>query len=195
MRITPEHPEYKKIQDEAFLMLLDGKLRSHTEIVKFLEPYSPPEPPPPPPPPRRGRGEERSCSWSARRSSPEEAWTQAQERFGRRTCACSRQRPRQKRQRLRRQPLPQSMPPGGKQKRCPVPGEKGCACEAKSSSQEAGGEETCAKESSPKKNAPAEEGQKEVSPFLSGLLRRCSSQEFPHENQCCATAGRPGHPV
>ncbi|HLK53878.1 MAG TPA: CCA tRNA nucleotidyltransferase [Candidatus Angelobacter sp.] len=56
MRITPEHPEYKKIQDEAFLMLLDGKLRSHTEIVKFLEPYSPPEPPPPPPPPRRGRG-------------------------------------------------------------------------------------------------------------------------------------------
>jgi tRNA nucleotidyltransferase (CCA-adding enzyme) len=55
MRITPEHPEYKKILDEAFLMLLDGKLRSHTEIVKFLEPYSPPEPPPPPPPPRRGR--------------------------------------------------------------------------------------------------------------------------------------------
>jgi tRNA nucleotidyltransferase (CCA-adding enzyme) len=55
MRITPEHPEYKKILDEAFLMLLDGKLRSQTEIVKFLEPYSPPEPPPPPPPPRRGR--------------------------------------------------------------------------------------------------------------------------------------------
>src|SRR5262249_35156114 len=56
MRITPEHPEYKKIQDEAFLLLLDSKLRSHSEIVKFLEPYSPPEPPPPPPPPRRGRG-------------------------------------------------------------------------------------------------------------------------------------------
>src|SRR6185437_10047622 len=55
MRITPEHPEYKKILDEAFLLLLDGKLRSHNEIVKFLEPYSPPEPPPPPPPVRRGR--------------------------------------------------------------------------------------------------------------------------------------------
>lgn len=54
LRITPEHPEWKKIQDEAFLLLLDGKLRSHTEIVKFLTPYSPPEPPPPPPP-RRGR--------------------------------------------------------------------------------------------------------------------------------------------
>src|SRR5216684_3412818 len=55
LRITPEHPEYRKILDEAFLLLLDGKLRSHTEIVKFLTPYSPPEPPPPPPPPRRGR--------------------------------------------------------------------------------------------------------------------------------------------
>jgi hypothetical protein len=62
MRITPEHPEYKKIQDEAFLMLLDGKLRSHTEIVKFLEPYSPPEPPPPPPPVRRGRGKKEAAA-------------------------------------------------------------------------------------------------------------------------------------
>ena len=54
MRITPELPDYKKIMDEAFLLLLDGKLRSHNEIVKFLTPYSPPEPPPPPPM-RRGR--------------------------------------------------------------------------------------------------------------------------------------------
>ncbi len=65
MRITPEHPEYRKIQDEAFLMLLDGKLRSHTEIVKFLEPYSPPEPPPPPPPPRRGRGKKEPAAAGA----------------------------------------------------------------------------------------------------------------------------------
>src|SRR5436305_4825338 len=55
MRITTEHPEYRKILDEAFLLLLDGKLRNHTEIVKFLEPYKPPEPPPPPAPIRRGR--------------------------------------------------------------------------------------------------------------------------------------------
>jgi len=55
LRITAEHPEYRKILDEAFLLLLDGRLRSHTEIVKFLTPYSPPEPPPPPPPVRRGR--------------------------------------------------------------------------------------------------------------------------------------------
>jgi tRNA nucleotidyltransferase (CCA-adding enzyme) len=55
MRITAQLPEYQKIQDEAFLLLLDGKLRSHNEIVNFLKPYEPP-PPPPPPPARRGRG-------------------------------------------------------------------------------------------------------------------------------------------
>jgi tRNA nucleotidyltransferase (CCA-adding enzyme) len=65
MRITPEHPEYKKIQDEAFLLLLDGKLRSHNEIVKFLEPYSPPEPPPPPPPLRRGRAKKDAAAAGA----------------------------------------------------------------------------------------------------------------------------------
>ncbi len=55
MRITAQLPEYQKILDEAFLLLLDSKLRSHNEIVNFLKPYEPP-PPPPPPPARRGRG-------------------------------------------------------------------------------------------------------------------------------------------
>jgi len=55
MRITAQLPEYQKILDAAFLMLLDGKLRSHNEIVNFLKPYEPP-PPPPPPAPKRGRG-------------------------------------------------------------------------------------------------------------------------------------------
>lgn len=55
MRITAQLPEYPKILDEAFLLLLDGKLRSHSEIVNFLKPYEPP-PPPPPPAPKRGRG-------------------------------------------------------------------------------------------------------------------------------------------
>jgi tRNA nucleotidyltransferase/poly(A) polymerase len=54
MRITPELPDYPKIAQEAFLLMLDGKLRSHNEIVKFLQPYSPPEPEPVPAP-RRGR--------------------------------------------------------------------------------------------------------------------------------------------
>ena len=62
MRITPDLPDYKKIMDEAFLLLMDGKLRSHTEIVKFLTPYSPPEPPPPPPPPRRGRAAKKEAA-------------------------------------------------------------------------------------------------------------------------------------
>jgi tRNA nucleotidyltransferase (CCA-adding enzyme) len=53
--ITPQLPEYPKIANEVFLLLLDGKLRSRTETLKFLKPYAPP-PPPPPPPPRRGRG-------------------------------------------------------------------------------------------------------------------------------------------
>jgi hypothetical protein len=54
--ITPQLPEYPKIAEEAFMLLLDGKLRSHNEILKFLKPYAPPPPPPPPPPPtKRGR--------------------------------------------------------------------------------------------------------------------------------------------
>jgi tRNA nucleotidyltransferase/poly(A) polymerase len=53
--IMPQLPEYPKIAEEVFMLLLDGKLRSRTEILKFLKPLAPP-PPPPPPPPRRGRG-------------------------------------------------------------------------------------------------------------------------------------------
>ncbi len=53
--ITPQLPEYPKIANDVFLLLLDGKLRSRNEILKFLKPFAPP-PPPPPPAPRRGRG-------------------------------------------------------------------------------------------------------------------------------------------
>jgi hypothetical protein len=53
--ITPQLPEYPKIARDVFMLLLDGKLRSRTETLKFLKPFAPP-PPPPPPPPRRGRG-------------------------------------------------------------------------------------------------------------------------------------------
>jgi tRNA nucleotidyltransferase (CCA-adding enzyme) len=52
--ITPQLPEYPKIANDVFMLLLDGKLRSRTEILKFLKPFAPP-PPPPPPAPRRGR--------------------------------------------------------------------------------------------------------------------------------------------
>jgi tRNA nucleotidyltransferase (CCA-adding enzyme) len=53
--ITPSMPTYKQIVDEAFLMMLDGKLHTHSEIMKYFKPLAPP-PPPPPPPPKRGRG-------------------------------------------------------------------------------------------------------------------------------------------
>jgi len=52
--ITPQLPQYPKIAHDVFLLLLDGKLHSRTEILKYLKPLAPP-PPPPPPPPRRGR--------------------------------------------------------------------------------------------------------------------------------------------
>ena len=52
--ITPQLPEYPKLARDVFMLLLDGKLRSRTETLKFLKPFAPP-PPPPPPPPRRGR--------------------------------------------------------------------------------------------------------------------------------------------
>ena len=56
LHITPELPAYPKLAEDAFYLLLDGKLRSRTEILKFLKPFAPPPPAPPPPPPKRGRG-------------------------------------------------------------------------------------------------------------------------------------------
>jgi hypothetical protein len=55
--ITPEHKDWEKLNHEIFLGMLDGKMRSHTELIKFLKPFAPPPPPPPPPPSaKRGRG-------------------------------------------------------------------------------------------------------------------------------------------
>ena len=64
LHITPQLPEYPKIAQEAFMLLLDGKLRSRTEILKFLKPLAPP-PPPPPPPPKRGRAAKAAAAASA----------------------------------------------------------------------------------------------------------------------------------
>jgi tRNA nucleotidyltransferase/poly(A) polymerase len=52
--ITPQLPIYPKLANDVFMLLLDGKLRSRTETLKYLKPFAPP-PPPPPPAPRRGR--------------------------------------------------------------------------------------------------------------------------------------------
>jgi tRNA nucleotidyltransferase/poly(A) polymerase len=71
LRITPEMPEYPKIANDVFLLLLDGKLRSRTETLKFLKPLAPPPPPPPPPPPaKRGRGAKAAAATAVAASAP-----------------------------------------------------------------------------------------------------------------------------
>jgi hypothetical protein len=69
MRITSQLPEYPELMEKAFLLLLDGKLRSHNEIVNFLKPYEPP-PPPPPPAPKRGRGKAAAAAAPANGAAP-----------------------------------------------------------------------------------------------------------------------------
>jgi tRNA nucleotidyltransferase (CCA-adding enzyme) len=64
LHITPQLPEYPKIANDAFMLMLDGKLRSRTEILKFLKPLAPP-PPPPPPAPKRGRAAKAAAAGSA----------------------------------------------------------------------------------------------------------------------------------
>jgi hypothetical protein len=65
LHITPQLPEYPKIAHDVFLLLLDGKLRSRTETLKFLKPLAPPPPPPPPPPPKRGRAAKAAAAAAA----------------------------------------------------------------------------------------------------------------------------------
>jgi tRNA nucleotidyltransferase (CCA-adding enzyme) len=71
LRITPQMAEYPKIANEVFMLLLDGKLRSHNEIMKFLKPLAPPPPPPPPPlPAKRGRGAKAAVAAAAQVAPP-----------------------------------------------------------------------------------------------------------------------------
>jgi tRNA nucleotidyltransferase (CCA-adding enzyme) len=66
LHITPQMPAYPKIANDVFLLLLDGKLRSRTETLKFLKPLAPPPPPPPPlPPTKRGRGAKAAAAAAA----------------------------------------------------------------------------------------------------------------------------------
>ncbi len=69
LHITPQLPEYVKIANDVFLLLLDGKLRSRTETLKYLKPLAPPPPPPPPPPPVK-RGKAAKSAVAAEAASP-----------------------------------------------------------------------------------------------------------------------------
>ncbi len=77
LRITPALPVYPKLAHDVFLLLLDGKMRSRTEIIKFLKPYSPP-PPPPPPPPKRARKSEAAAA-AGRKPKAKEKEAEAKE--------------------------------------------------------------------------------------------------------------------
>jgi len=71
LHITPQMPAYPKIANDVFLLLLDGKLRSRTETLKYLKPLAPPPPPPPPPPPaKRGRGAKAAAAAAAAPGKP-----------------------------------------------------------------------------------------------------------------------------
>jgi tRNA nucleotidyltransferase (CCA-adding enzyme) len=71
LHITPQLPEYPKIANDVFMLLLDGKLRSRTETVKFLKPLAPPPPPPPPPPPvKRGRAAKAAAAAASEAATP-----------------------------------------------------------------------------------------------------------------------------
>jgi tRNA nucleotidyltransferase/poly(A) polymerase len=70
LHITPQLPAYPKIAHDVFMLLLDGKLRSRTETLKFLKPLAPPPPPPPPPPPRRGRAAKAAAAAAQAATSP-----------------------------------------------------------------------------------------------------------------------------
>jgi len=70
MRITPDLPVYQKLLDEMFFLMLDGKLKTEAEIVKFLEPHQPPLPVAPPTPTRRGRGKKKVAAKPAASPAP-----------------------------------------------------------------------------------------------------------------------------
>ena len=153
LRITPQLPEYQKILDEAFLLLLDGKLRSHTEIMNFLKPYEPP--PPPPPPPRQAGKRQGRCSGRGHRrgsGSSGQARTQAQgcERCPRpqrlRLCRFKKRSP----QRLARKPLhPLAAPP----KTAPVVTAKKAPAKTSEEASQAGSQEGRSKKPAAKKTA------------------------------------------
>jgi len=73
MRITPQLPVYQQLLEEMFFLMLDGKLKTEAEIVKFLEPHQPPLPVAPPSPTRRGRGKKKAASSAAAASAPAQA--------------------------------------------------------------------------------------------------------------------------
>jgi tRNA nucleotidyltransferase (CCA-adding enzyme) len=81
LHITPQLPEYPRIANDVFMLLLDGKLRSRTETLKYLKPLAPPPPPPPPPPPaKRGRGAKAAAAGASAPATPDKAAAKAKKK-------------------------------------------------------------------------------------------------------------------
>jgi len=81
LHITPQLPEYPKIANDVFMLLLDGKLRSRTETLKYLKPLAPPPPPPPPPTPaKRGRGAKAAAAGASAPATPDRAAAKAKKK-------------------------------------------------------------------------------------------------------------------
>jgi tRNA nucleotidyltransferase (CCA-adding enzyme) len=81
LHIAPPLPAYPKIANDVFMLLLDGKLRSRTETLKYLKPLAPPPPPPPPPPPaKRGRGAKAAAAGASAPATPDKAAAKAKKK-------------------------------------------------------------------------------------------------------------------
>lgn len=126
LHITPELPVYPKLAEDAFYLLLDGKLRSRTEILRFLKPFAPP-PPAPPPAVKRGRvpkaGEAAAVPSAAKRGPKGKAAAAAQ------TAAPARPEPQN--------PAPQKVPPPAAAKKTiakPIPKKSSSKAKQKSTS-------------------------------------------------------------
>ena len=79
MRITPELPVYQQLLEEMFFLMLDGKLKTEAEIVKFLEPHQPPLPVAPPTLTRRGRGKKKAAAAAAVAAAPAQPAPEAEQ--------------------------------------------------------------------------------------------------------------------
>ena len=77
-------PEFDHILSKIFAMQLDGKIKSHTQLMKEMRELAgikEPPPPPPAPPPKKGKGNAiRTCG---------DAYSQKEKGIGRRTVPIS----------------------------------------------------------------------------------------------------------
>ena len=70
LRITSNLPIYDKLMEDCFFLLLDGKLRTQPEIIKYLKPFSPPEPVAPPQAAKKSKAVKKPLPGDAKKALP-----------------------------------------------------------------------------------------------------------------------------